>query len=74
MAFRVSAGRPLGLYDLAADPLELVDLGVASREAAKLRAELELRLSAYSAITHAEAGEDVPEEWMRELRELGYAR
>ena len=61
-------------YDLAADPLELVDLGVASREAAKLRAELELRLSAYSAITHAEAGEDVPEEWMRELRELGYAR
>jgi arylsulfatase A-like enzyme len=62
------------LYDLAADPRELADLGLESRAAAGLRAALEERLRTYRALAPATQQGEVSEEVLRELRELGYAR
>jgi arylsulfatase A-like enzyme len=67
-------GDAVEFYDLAADPRELVDLGAASAGATELRAALEERLRTYAAHAPARADADVPEEWLQELRELGYAR
>ncbi len=63
-------------FDLLADPCELENrAGSDSREERELRAELEERLRLYrSAARGPAAGAPVPEEWARELRDLGYAR
>jgi arylsulfatase A-like enzyme len=61
-------------YDLARDPLELEDLGADAPAAAALRAELEQRLRVYRSLSPAQPQGEVPEEWMEELRDLGYVR
>jgi arylsulfatase A-like enzyme len=61
-------------FDLASDPKELVDLGPGYAGAAELRAALEERLRVYRSFSPAGPDEEVPEEWMQELRGLGYVR
>ena len=61
-------------FDLASDPKELVDLGPEHAGAAELRAALEERLRVYRSFSPAAPDEEVPEEWMQELRGLGYVR
>jgi arylsulfatase A-like enzyme len=72
---RGAGGAEVGeFYDLASDPRELVDLGLAARAAAGLRAALEERLRTYRAFAPERTQTEVSEEWLQELRELGYAR
>ena len=61
-------------FDLARDPRELVNLGEGATAGAELRATLEQRLQTLRGIMRSAAGEPVPEEWMDELRDLGYVR
>lgn len=62
------------LYDLSSDPRELENrVGELSAERDALTRELEQRLRVFE--THAQSAEQaVPEEWMNELRDLGYVR
>jgi arylsulfatase A-like enzyme len=69
-----SGPRARELYDLEADPRELADLGAAHADAAELEALLEERLRCYRALAPARREAEVPEEWLQELRDLGYAR
>jgi len=64
---------PDEFFDLAADPLELNDLGEDAAAAAGLRAALEERLRVLRGLMEG-TGADVPEEWTEELRALGYVR
>jgi|SRR5262245_54774411 len=62
-------------FDLSADPHELEDrAAVPSPEREALARELEQRLRLFEA--NAQGGEDqeIPEEWMNELRNLGYVK
>jgi arylsulfatase A-like enzyme len=64
-----NAGGEDEFYDLAADPLELEDLeGVPERES--LRTLLEGRIELYGE--GRRGSDDIPEEWLEELRALGY--
>jgi len=65
---------PDEFFDLAADPRELHDLGEGAPAAAELRATLEQRLAILRGLMRSAAGQPVPEEWMDELRDLGYVR
>ena len=63
------------LYDLSQDPRELEERSQElSGEQAALAAELERRLRLYEANARATEGQEIPEEWMDELRDLGYVR
>jgi arylsulfatase A-like enzyme len=62
------------LYDLAADPLEQTNLGEGAAVGADLRRELEQRLRVYAALAPGSGDGEVPEEWLEELRDLGYVR
>ena len=61
-------------YDLAADPLERTNLGADDPAGARLRGELEERLRLFERFAPAAGEEEVPEEWLEELRDLGYVR
>jgi arylsulfatase A-like enzyme len=60
-------------YDLFEDPRESRDLGHEHAAARRLREELEERLRILGA-NHSGSGEEVPVEWLQELRDLGYVR
>jgi choline-sulfatase len=63
------------LYDLASDPRELdnsIDVLVEEREA--LARELERRLRLYESSAQGSADQEIREEWLDELRDLGYVR
>lgn len=62
-------------YDLASDPLELENR-IGSDDPAKdaLHVELLERLRLLETLSRAKSDLEVPEEWMQELRDLGYAR
>ena len=61
-------------YDLAADPRELVNRsGSGTPEEAALRRELEARIERYRARARPVSSDSkMPEEWLEELRSLGY--
>ncbi len=62
-------------YDLAADPRELENrFEVQPEERAALARELELRLRLFEAYAQGGEEQEIPEEWMGELRDLGYVR
>lgn len=62
------------LFDLSRDALELENrVGKGAPEEARLRLLLEQRLHALQSATPT-ANEAIPEEWLEELRELGYTR
>lgn len=62
-------------YDLARDPLELENrIGAGDPAEAALHAELLERLRLLETLSRSESDLEVPEEWMQELRDLGYAR
>ncbi|MEQ1895609.1 MAG: sulfatase/phosphatase domain-containing protein, partial [Planctomycetota bacterium] len=61
-------------YDLALDPLEQANLGEDAAAGAALKRELEQRLRVYAALAGSAADGEVPEEWLEELRGLGYVR
>ncbi|HEX6883801.1 MAG TPA: sulfatase [Planctomycetota bacterium] len=61
------------LYDLVADPREARNLGGDHADATRLRAALDVRLRAFGTLGGG-ATEEVPEEWLQELRDLGYVR
>jgi arylsulfatase A-like enzyme len=65
---------PDEFYDLAADPLERSSLGEDDPTGARLRAELEQRLRLFETFAPFFGGDEVPEEWLDELRDLGYVR
>jgi len=60
-------------YDLGTDPREARNLGGEHPDAARLRVELEERLQVFGSFASG-AGAAVPEEWLEELRALGYVR
>ena len=69
------AGEGDELYDLARDPKELenrITEGLPEGEA--LARELERRLHLYQAHAQGPEEQELPAEWMDELRDLGYAR
>ena len=60
-------------FDLQLDPLELENrIGEASKERDALRRLLEARLESYRAQAEGDVTGDVREEWLEELRDLGY--
>jgi len=72
---RVEPG-PDALFDLGADPRELVDLGEEAAHASELHRALDALLGTYGAHAPASgaAEQEVPEAILEELRNLGYAR
>ena len=58
-------------FDLGADPLEARNLGLEQPEARRMLDELEERLRLFGTLSFG-AGEAMPEEWLEELRDLGY--
>jgi arylsulfatase A-like enzyme len=63
------------LYDLAADPRELDNRFEAELpERTALERELEQRLRLFEANAQGGEEQEIPEEWMGELRDLGYVR
>ena len=63
------------LYDLSTDPHELDNaLDSAAGEHAELARDLEQRLRVFRAHAQGSDEQDIPEEWMGELRDLGYVR
>jgi choline-sulfatase len=62
-------------YDLTSDPLELDNrIGRGDPAEAALQAELLERLRLLEMLSRSNSDLEVPEEWMEELRDLGYAR
>jgi len=61
------------LFDLDLDPRELTDLGRDHPAAAALRQALEERLGRFRDHAPSVESGETPEEWLQELRDLGYA-
>ena len=62
------------LYDLGADPRELDNrLDSAPAERARLERELEERLRLFEPFRR-DGDQEIPAEWMEELKDLGYVR
>lgn len=70
-----SASEPDELYDLQRDPRELdnaIESAAEARDA--LARDLAERLRVYEAYAQGSEDQEIPEEWMGELRDLGYVR
>lgn len=69
------AGAGAEFYDLERDPRELDDLSSAGGPTLEaLHRELGERLERFLPFARGEEGQEIPADWMQELRDLGYAR